>query len=379
MRVVYCLDSINRIGGIQRVTVTKANALAGIPGNEVWILIADNSGKRVYEVSPKVHVIDLDINYYSDDWKSRWYVLKGFIVKRRLHRSRLKQELARIKPDVVVSVGQSEKHFLPGIKGPWARVREIHFPKNYRWLAADSLFDRILAVGGDIYDYRFRIHRYDRIVVLTNEDRERNWKFGNKVVVIPNPCEVRDAGVSALEDKRVIAAGRLTSHKNFSSLIRAFRKVADKHPDWRLDIFGEGDEREPLQKHISELSLAGNVSLKGSAGDIIKEMKASSVLALSSRFEGFGLVLIEAMSVGVPVVAYACPCGPKDIVTEGVDGFLVPFGDEDSMAGKLCELIEDERKRRSMGMAALSKAARYNVGEIMRMWMSLFGELAVND
>ena len=375
MRIVYCLDSINRIGGIQRVTVEKANALAAIDGNEVWIVLADNSGKRIYEVSLSVHVIDLAVNYYDDDWKSRFHVLKGLLVKRGIHKRRLASELREICPDVVISVGESEKNILPSIKGKWITIREIHFTKHYRWLNAKSLFDKVMAWGGEFRDYGLSIKHYDRIVVLTYEDRETNWSGFKRVSVIPNPVSFKSEKASVLDRNRVLAVGRLTAQKNFSSLIRAFGKVASAHPGWCLDIIGEGGERNLLEDLIKKLSLEDRVFLRGESENVQDEMMGSSILAMSSRFEGFGLVIIEAMSVGLPVVAYSCPCGPKDIISDGVDGFLVPPEDEDFFAKRLSELIENESLRRNMGAAAFQKAGNYGAERISALWMDLFAEL----
>ncbi|MCR5464841.1 MAG: glycosyltransferase family 4 protein [Bacteroidales bacterium] len=377
MRIVYCIDSVNNVGGIQQVTVVKANALAEVPGNEVWMLVADNSGNRVFGVSPKVRVIALEVDYYKNDWKSRWNVLIGIFFKRWQHRRRVAKALDSIDPDVLVSVGQSEKNFLPRIKGKWATIREIHYLKDYRWKAASSLFDKILAFAGDLRDYVFSINKYDSIVVLTEEDKETSWKGNPKVVVIPNPVEVKRGIRSNLDTKRVIAVGRLVPQKNFASLINAFRGVSMRHPDWRLDIYGEGPEREPLQSLISEFLLEDKIRLNGSSHRVLEEMANSSMLAMTSRFEGFGVVLIEAMSVGLPVVSYACPCGPKDIITDAVDGFLVPSGDEDKLAERICELIEDEDKRRRMGLAALSSSGRFDIDRVILLWMELFRKLII--
>ena len=375
MRIAYCIDSINNIGGIQRVTVAKANALVEVPGNEVFILSADHSGERLLEVSPKVRVINLGVDYYEDDWKSRWNVMKGIFIKRRLHRRRLEEVLHEVNPDILVSVGQSEKDFLPRIQGKWAKVREIHYVKDYRWKAARSLFDKILAFGGDLFDYSLHIKKYDRIVVLTLEDKELNWKDDPKVVVIPNPVEVRRSQISTLEKKRIIGVGRLVPQKNFASLVNAFSLVARRHPDWRLDIFGEGPERSYLQSLISGLGLEDMIGLRGNTNKAIVEMVNSSVLAMTSVFEGFGVVLIEAMSVGLPVVSYACPCGPKDVITNGKDGFLVPLEDEIVLAERLCSLIENDSLRREMGQEALENVKRFSIETVVGQWMDLFRKL----
>ncbi len=375
MRIAYCIDSINNVGGIQRVTVAKANALVEVPGNEVFILFADHSGERVLDVSPKVRVVDLGVDYYKDDWKSRWNVLKGIVIKRSLHRRRLEEVLHEVNPDILVSVGQSEKNFLPRIQGKWATVREIHYVKDYRWKAAQSIFDKILAFGGDLLDYSFNIKKYDRIVVLTHEDKELNWKDNPKVAVIPNPVEVRSGHISALNEKRIIAVGRLVQQKNFASLVNAFSLVAMRHPDWRLDIFGDGPEKSRLQTLISSLGLDDKIRLRGNTNRVIEEMVGSSMLVMTSKFEGFGVVLIEAMSVGLPVVSYACPCGPKDVITNGKDGFLVPPEDEMVLAERLCSLIENDSMRREMGQEALENVKRFSIETVVAQWMDLFRKL----
>ena len=374
MTIVYCIDSINGIGGIQHVTLTKANALAEIESYTVWILYADHSGKRCFPLSPKVRTLDLGINYYEDDWKSKWHVLKGLLVKRRKHGWQLKKALNEIQPDIVISVGQSEKNLIPAIRGKWATIREFHYARNYRGLsAARGVFERLLALGGDCLDH-FVLRKYDRIISLSHEDKARNWHSWEKVSVIPNPVCLSSSHTS-LNSKRIMAAGRLTHQKNFSSLIRAYSSVAERFPEWSLDIFGEGNERESLFSLIKTLGLSETVHLMGKCSLIQDVMPGYSLFALSSRFEGFGLVLVEALSCGLPVVSYACPCGPRDIIRDGLDGFLVPPGDEVHLSERICQLIEDESLRRKMGAAALERAKDFSIDKIIPQWTSLFEEL----
>ena len=173
----------------------------------------------------------------------------------------------------------------------------------------------------------------------------------------------------------MIAVGRLSAPKNFSSLIRAFRSVADYYPDWILEIYGEGNERIILQKQITSLHLENNVYLCGKTLDVQSNMCSSSIFVLSSIFEGLPLVMLEAMSCGLPVVSYDCPCGPKDIITDGTDGFLVPTDDEQMLAEKICYLIENPNIRTQMGAAALKKSENYHIDKIIPMWMGLFKRL----
>ena len=377
MRIAYCLNSIRYLGGIQRVTIVKANALADISDNEVYIIVSDNRGGRiVHPLSPKVHLIDLAVNYYQDDWKSKWHVLKGIVVKRRKHKKKLAKVLHEINPDIVISVGQSEKNMIPAISGRWVKVRELHFTKNYRWFHAHSIFSKTLAIFGDLYDYFYKIRQYDRIIVLTYEDKESHWKGYKNVSVIPNPISFSDiAANNTLEGKKVIAIGRLNAQKNFSSLIRSYRIVAQKHPDWILEIYGDGEQKYDLLQLIDQFDLRKQVYLRGFTSEVQRELLNASCFVLSSDFEGLPLVMLEAMSCGLPVVSYACPCGPKDIISEGVDGFLVPVNDEQGLADRICRLIENEEMRKAMGKAARLKAEQYRIEKIIPMWMDLFNQL----
>ena len=357
MKIVYCLNSINYIGGIENVTVTKANALAEIVDNEVFVIVSDHKeavgfANRLYN---SVHLINLGVNYYADDWKSQWHVLKGIFIKRRLHKKRLAKTLYEIQPDVVISVGQAEKYMLPEIKGNWIIIREIHYRKDFRRLAATSrpMLYKVFARLSDYYDYNCKIGKYDGIITLTQEDKDLNWRKADKVYVIPNPLTFRNNNISMLDTKKVIAVGRLSAQKNFLSLICAFRSVADYYPDWTLEIYGEGNELSILQKQIISLHLENNVYLCGNTSDVQSRMCDSSIFVLSSIFEGLPLVMLEAMACGLPVVSYDCPCGPKDIIIDGVDGFLVSTGDEKMLAEKICYLIENPNIRTQMGTAAL--------------------------
>lgn len=381
MRIVYCTDSILGLGGIQRVTVTKANALAAIPGNEVWIAVTDNiAGTACVQLSPKVRLVDLGVNYYADDTRSKLHVLKGILVKRRRHRRLLATLLGSIKPDVVVATGTSEKYFVPGLarRCGAASVREIHFTSTYRLDHArktGSLFDLVSARVADVADFRLGIRGYDRVVLLTEEDRAAHWEGNERAVVMPNPVSFSAPTAAQLESCEIVAAGRLDAGKDFATLIRVCARVFARHPEWHLTIYGEGPERPALEGLVRELGLEGSVSLPGMVTDVRERMLGASIFALTSRYEGFGLVLVEAMECGVPPVAMACKCGPRDIITHGTDGFLCEPGDEEGMARHICALIDDPSRRRRMGEAARRRASDFSITAITGRWMQLFNTL----
>ena len=378
MRIVYCIDNPYRIGGIERVTIVKANALANIEGNEIWIVTPHKKEKQVFPIDEKVIVVSLDINYYNHDWEmNRFQQLHNIWKKKKEHKRKLKEVLNTVNPDIVISTGGLEKSILPSLSRICSSIYiyEIHFVSNHRLFEATTLYTIFINAISFLGDRYYYIHRYDRIVVLTHEDKERFWKTNDNVVVIPNPVTLSHAQRSKLTTKTVIAAGRLERQKNFSSLLRSWRIVHQKHADWTLEIWGDGEEMNRLRQQIEGLNLRETVFLKGTTDYVMGKMANASVFVLSSIYEGFGLVLTEAMSCGLPVVSYACPCGPKDIITEGKDGYLVPTGDEERLAERICFLIEHEDIRREMGMAAAEKSKQYAIEPIIRQWMTLFSEL----
>ena len=377
MRIVYCIDYLFGVGGIERVTITKANALANIEGNNIWIICLNNE-MPVFPIDEKVHIVSLDINYHDHDWEmSRFQQLINIWQKKKEHRRKMKEILLLINPDIVVSTGGLEKSFLHSFsrKFPFVCIRESHFVSNYRLLGTDTFYSKILNGINYLLDRYYYIHRYNITVVLTNEDKERFWKTDNKVVVIPNPVTSSHTQHSMLTNNTVIAAGRLAKQKNFSSLLRSWKIVHQKHADWILEIWGDGTERNHLEQMTVELQLQGSARIMGVTDYVFSKMAQASVFVLSSLYEGLPLVVLEAMSCGLPVVSYACPCGPKDIITEGKDGYLVPTGDEERLAEKICFLIEHEDIRREMGKAAVEKSKQYALEPIIRQWMTLFHEL----
>jgi glycosyltransferase involved in cell wall biosynthesis len=227
-------------------------------------------------------------------------------------------------------------------------------------------------------DIRRYCGRLDALVVLTQTDQQRYREAlpsSARVECIPNAVRPLGGPPSILADKVVLAAGRLTPQKGFDRLIRAFADVASVEPEWGVRICGSGRRQAHLQERIDASGLSERVCLVGAVKDLAPEMERASIFVLSSRFEGFPVVLIEAMSKGLPVVAFDCPTGPADIIENGQVGFLVSDGDVNALGEAILELIRDEQKRRRFGAAAIDRAREFDVSAIAPRWDRLLAEL----
>ena len=372
-KIVYCTPSLYIPGGVERVLTTKANYLADVAGYDVYIVLTDGKGKEpYYPLSPKVKIIQLDINF-----EELWHLsfLKKILVylyKQRIYKKRLTSTLLSLKPNITVSLLRREINFLTSIKDGSKKIGEIHVNKdNYRnFEANDTNFIKNIFAKWWIKNLEYKLRKLNRFIVLTHEDKEK-WTDIKNVEVIPNPLCSIPSQHSLLQDKRVIAVGRYAYQKGFDLLLNAWKHVVDKHSDWNLTIYGSG-ERTPYINLAKDLGIESNCCLKASVSNIISKYQESSMLVFSSRFEGFGMVLLEAMSCGVPCVSFACPCGPKDIVTDGVNGYLVEPGNVEALAERICYLIEHEELRREMGKAARKRAEDFREEKIMQQWVDLF-------
>jgi glycosyltransferase involved in cell wall biosynthesis len=218
----------------------------------------------------------------------------------------------------------------------------------------------------------------DVLVALTEEDRQAYEKLLRgrvRLAVIPNTVHDVDGPAADLASRTVLAAGRLVYQKGYDMLIPAFAQVHAARPDWRLKICGGGELKGTLVEAVAGHGLEEVVELPGPCADLPGEMEQASVYALSSRFEGFPLVLLEAMGKGMAVVAFDCPTGPRDIIDDHRNGILVPPKDVDAFAAGLLELIEDEELRRRCGEAAAETARQYTIDAVGPRWEELFRDL----
>ena len=374
MKIIYCIACTCHSGGMERVLTNKANYLAR-HGYEIVVVTTDQRGAQpFFPLEPSIRCIDLGINYDENNGKSFLNKLLHYPVKQALHRKRLKAVLMKERPNVTVSMFNNDAGFIPSIKDGSAKLLEIHFSKFKRLQYGRKGLWRLADRGRSKQDEK-TVRKFDRFVVLTEEDKAY-WGNLPNIMVIPNAISGIPAGTALLENKRVIAVGRYTYQKGFERLVDAWHLLASRFPDWKLDIIGDGEERPLLEQRIRSYGLERQVTLTRPTQEIGKVYMEASILASSSRYEGLPMVLLEAQAFGLPIVAFQCKCGPKDIVSDGMNGYLVPEGDTAGMAQRLETLMKDVTLRKRMGLKAKESASRFNEEAIMEKWMNTFQTLA---
>ena len=376
-KIVFCTPAIYSAGGIERVISVKANYFAEYFGYEVTIIVTEGHERECFfPLSPKVNVINLNLGF-EELWNVS-FIKKIFLYLKKQFRYKklLKEELLRLRPDITISVLRREINFINSIRDGSRKIGELHVNRsNYRNFAVWNS-NPIKELFAHLWMKNLIVHlkQLDKMVVLTDSAKS-DWPELSNVMLIPDPLPFSIKHVSSLSAKRVISIGRYAYEKGNDLLLRAWAIVQNTCDDWVLDVYGMG-EREPYRRLMSELGIdESRCHLYGSLEDVKEQYLSSSVLALPSRFEGFGLVIIEAMSCGLPVVSFNCENGPRNIITDGQDGFLVTPFDVEEYADKLLKLIHNEDYRQQMGINAYQASRRYAIENIATQWKDLFDEL----
>jgi len=374
LKIVYLTPALYMAGGVERVLTLKANYFAEHFGYDITIILTEGNNKPLfYPLSEKIKVINLDIGF-EELWSCS-FLKKIFIYlrKQRQYKKALTAELMRIHSDITISLLRREINFINDIKDGSRKIGELHVNRaNYRNFEANeaNYFKNIFAKFW-MRSLVSKLKRLDSFVVLTEEDKQA-WPELKNVIVIPDPLSFIPTQQSPLTEKRVIAVGRYVYQKGFDLLLRAWARIEKQYPDWQLAIFGDGN-RTPYEKLVKELGVdKTRCHLNGPTTNIQQEYVNSSLLVFSSRFEGFGMVLVEAMACGLPVISFACPCGPKDIIKDGEDGFLVDNGNVEALAANMFQLMGDESLRVSMSQAGQDNSHRFSMEQITIRWRAIF-------
>lgn len=374
VKIAYCIPSLYYPSGMERVLTLKANYFAEHLGYDIHIILTDGKGKEpYYKLYPSITTHQLDINYDELYGLSLPKRIHRYWNKQKLFKKRLETCLNEIEPDITISLLRRDINFINKMKDKSIKLGEIHFNKsNYREFSDNRLPGIIQRAVKQYWMWQLirQVRQLKSFVVLSHEDAAE-WTELNNVTVIYNPLPFLPEQQSDNTPKQVIAVGRYVPQKGFDRLISAWSIVNKKHPDWILRIYGDG-MREQLQDQINERGISSSCILEHSTPDIVDKYCKSSIFVLSSRYEGFGMVIIEAMACGVPPVSFTCPCGPRDIISDGINGLLVENGNIEGLAEKICYLIENDNVRREMGQQARMDIERFRIEPIAEQWKTLF-------
>lgn len=376
------------MGGTVRTVLNTANHLVDRGYNIEIISLFKRQRKEFFYIDPRIKVTVLhDVTTWNTKSKNIKARFGNFLLSKRtklIHKEEEAIHFFSLMSDIKLYT------FIKTIKNGIL----ITTRPSFNLFAAKYANKGVILVGQEhlnfsIYPKKMQksimkfYPKMDYLLTLTDDDTDdyRNIFRNSNLIVkkITNSIPDIEPIKASLKDKTIIAAGRLTEQKGFDLLIKSFSKVVEKHPDWKLKIFGIGSEKNNLLSLILKEDLYNNVFLMGATDNIQKELVRSSIYVLSSRFEGFGMVIVEAMQCGLPVVSFDCPKGPSEIIKSGVDGILVENGNIEMLASSINYLIENPNILLKMGKQALVNVDRYSTRNIGEKWESLFDDIQKNN
>lgn len=363
MKLAYIIEGLYNSGGMERVLSVCANALC--KDYDVTVITLQQKGRNNYfYLEEAIRCQDLGIVDIAD----------GKEIKQRLTQYLNEQHF-----DIVITLGGIDFYYLHGIKDGSRKIFWYHFAIDIAkttWIGPNPSLAKIIKAELQTWRRIYHARKYDQIVVISKTDLTAWKNYTHKATHIYNPITINATRMSDRTEKSIISVGRLDFQKGYDYLIPAWNLVSKKHSDWHLNIYGDGPLRESIQARIDELKLGASITLCGRTPNIGDKYASHSIYVMSSRAEGFPLVLLEAAFCGLPLIAYDCPSGPSEIIEDGKNGFLVEkVGDVQTMADRICLLIENESLRREMGENAKSMVNDFSVDKIRQQWLWLLNSL----
>lgn len=378
MKIFYIYTALTTKGGADRVIIEKASWLAE-HGYDVTIITDTQMGRPpVYPLSSHVRLHDLAIDFSQEYGHAFFIRIWWYLKLMRKYKMLLSDFLFRERPDVVITTLGRDMDFLTKLSDGSIKIGESHIARQY------SRNFHLMEQKGGVYKWLAKywrkkqerdVSKLDALVLLTNQDAE-SWKGVTQTFVIPNSLPFYPKESSICMNKQVISVGRYNEQKGYEYLIEAWSLVVQKHPDWILNVYGTGEIKDELNQRIKEKGIGHNLILNEPTSAIIEKYLESSIYVMSSRYEGFPMVLLEAMACGLPCVSFDCPCGPRDMIKNGEDGYLIEYLNTQALADGICILIEDDNLRKEMGCRARENILRFSRENIMQKWGLLFDSLA---
>ena len=362
MKLLYITPKINDEGGVQKVLSVRTNYFIEKFNYKIDIL-TQNSGNQnlFFDFNKKIVFYDM--------------ILSGNKISKIInYRKQILEQIKISKPDFIIICDFGLKAFLIPF------LFQAKIPIIFE--AHGSIYNEPIAIKNSLtttilrkikYKFRgFAAKKFDYFIALSKESlSEWNNKNG---IVIPNPIENISDKIALLGNKKIIVVARHSYEKGIDRLLPIWNIVSQKHPDWQLNIYGKSDEN----LEFNHLSNKKNINFLEPVKNIKDKYLESSICLMTSRSEAFPLVLLEAMSCGLPIIAYDCPIGPRAIIQNNENGFLIPDGNINLFTEKLSELIENENLRKTIGQHAKISIEKYNIDAIMETWNDLFLSIKKN-
>lgn len=373
MKLLFSIDHLYLHGGAEKVLTHRVNYLADKFDFDITIVTTEQKNKPTcYELSDKITRIDLAVNYYRE----KSYFHPKNIAKIPYHFKKLNQAIKTIKPDVIIVLNYAfDFYWIPYIFKKTPKIKEYHSSRFYQMEQRknDGVFKRIF---NSFIDYT--VSKYDKIIVLNPTEKE--FYTNKNIEVIPNPISLSNQ-TADVASKQVIAAGRIAPVKGFEKLIEAWEIVASVHPDWKLNIYGQGEEHYifSLKDLILEKQLNNTVFFQPATDTLLDEMIKHSIFVMSSVTECFPMVLLESLSVGLPIISFDCPTGPRNIIINNEDGILVDNQNSNALAEKIVFLINHPKIRGEMSEIGKQNVNRFSEDVIMNKWFSMLTNITTNN
>lgn len=376
MKIAYCIPAYNKMAGMERVLTQKVNYLKAQTNFDVVIITTDQDGKKeLSEMNNDVKFIHTNINF-NDNFE--YGFLKKYIdykSKQKKYRKELQNILIENQVDICISMGGKEIDFLPLLEDKSSKICELHFSKDiYKRFYKSRRNTFFSKVHAEIMSKRLEIacKKFDKLVVLTKRD-EKEWKkIMTNVEQIYNPFSSQNLYQTDYSARGVIAVGRLDEQKGFTHLIDVWNDVHQLHPEWILNIWGEGPLRDSLMDKIYAKGMQNTIFLRGSTDKISEEYSKNSIFVMTSQYEGFPMVLLEASAAGLPLISFDCNTGPSEIICNNKNGYLIPLNDLTAMSKSIVKLIEDSNLRSKFGKNAQSIVSKFEISSIMDRWLKIF-------
>ncbi len=377
MRILYIYPELTIKGGADKIIIEKANYFA-THGYDVIIVTESQMGRQTaFSLHSAVKHIDLGLDFnkqYTQSFLMRGYTYLSLMYQ---YKKRLWTVLEQEKPDITITTLGRSIDFVTKMKDGSVKVGEVHTVKAH--LRSFHLMEQRGFVYHCVARYMKwctsrRVSKLTVLVLLTKEDAAA-WTEAQQTFVIPNPIPFYPAEGAPLQNKKVIMIGRYNDAKGYDYLIPAWTIVHQKHPDWVLDVYGSGELHDQVVQWIKERNLESCILLHDPVENIMEKYLESSICVLSSRYEGFSLVILEGMACGVPFVSFDSPYGPRNIIRNGEDGLLVEYLNPQALADGICQLIENENLRYQLGKRARDNVKRFSKDNVMGQWDELFKSL----